>query len=123
MQLELTAYDPLWLLLFEQEATQLRQLFLPQPVTVEHVGSTVVPGMAARPVIDILIGLAPLLPLAQYEQLFFYTDYRHCPAENAGRYSFYRPLPVHFYDLAYKYRPAPPLWGAGLYLYLLSIPQ
>lgn len=91
MQLELTAYDPLWPLLFEQEVTQLRQLFLPQPVAVEHVGSTAVPGMAARPVIDIFIGLAPLLPLAQYEQLFLYTDYRRCPAEKAGRYSFYRP--------------------------------
>ncbi len=51
MQLELTAYDPLWPLLFEQEATQLRQLFLPRPVTVEHVGSTAVPGRESGPLL------------------------------------------------------------------------
>lgn len=97
---ELAAYDPSWPLLFEQEATQLKQLFLPQSVAVEHVGSTAVPGMVARPVIDIFVGLFPLLPLAQYEQLFLYTDYRQCPAEKAGRYSFYRPaLQIAGYSL------------------------
>jgi len=110
MQVELTAYDPLWPLLFEQEAKQLRQLFLPQPIAVEHVGSTAVPGMVARPVIDIFIGLCPLLPLAQYEQLLFYTDYRRCTAEKEGRYSFYRPAlqaagySLHLLPLAGFYR-------------------
>ena len=69
----------------------LRQLFLPQPVTVEHIGSTAVPGMAARPVVDILVGVSPLLPLAQYEQLFLHTDYQPRPACKAGRHLFYRP--------------------------------
>ena len=100
MKLELTAYDPLWPLLFEQEAKLLQQLFLPQPIAVEHIGSTAVPGMLARPVIDIFVGLCPLLPLAQYEQLFLYTDYRRCPVEKTGCYSFYRPaLQVTGYSL------------------------
>ena len=68
MGLELDVYDTAWPLLFDQEANRLRQLFLPQPVAVEHIGSTAIPGMAARPVIDIFVGVSPLLPLTGFYQ-------------------------------------------------------
>ncbi len=91
MGLELDVYDTAWPLLFDQEANRLRQLFLPQPVAVEHIGSTAIPGMAARPVIDIFVGVSPLLPLVRYEQLFLHTEYTCRPPFKTGRYSFYRP--------------------------------
>ncbi len=39
---------------------QLLAAFAPLPVTIEHIGSTAVPGLAAKPVLDLLLGSASL---------------------------------------------------------------
>jgi GrpB-like predicted nucleotidyltransferase (UPF0157 family) len=49
----LAPYDPSWPALFSQERERLLSLF-PQLIAVEHIGSTAVPGMPAKPIIDIL---------------------------------------------------------------------
>jgi GrpB-like predicted nucleotidyltransferase (UPF0157 family) len=48
-------YDPEWPRLFEREATRIRAALSDQIVLLEHVGSTSVPGLAAKPRIDILL--------------------------------------------------------------------
>lgn len=52
----LVAYDETWPHLFDAERERLLTLS-PQLLQVEHFGSTAVPGMAAKPVIDILVGV------------------------------------------------------------------
>ena len=52
----LAPYDPSWSVLFSQEQARLLSLF-PQLRAVEHIGSTAVPSMAAKPIIDILAGV------------------------------------------------------------------
>ena len=51
-------YDPEWPKLFEREATRIRAALGPVALTIEHVGSTSVPGLAAKPKIDILLVVA-----------------------------------------------------------------
>lgn len=51
--IEVVPYDPRWPALFEQLAGALRDAFGPTALHLEHVGSTAVPGLAAKPVIDI----------------------------------------------------------------------
>jgi len=51
----LADYDPAWPALFEREADRLRGLLGAGILLLEHVGSTSVPGLAAKPVIDILM--------------------------------------------------------------------
>ena len=53
-------YDPQWPALFAQEAEVIRQAVGDGLVAVEHVGSTSIPGLAAKPVIDILVGVTSL---------------------------------------------------------------
>jgi GrpB-like predicted nucleotidyltransferase (UPF0157 family) len=48
-------YDPAWPALFEREADRLRALLGAEILLLQHVGSTSVPGLAAKPVIDILM--------------------------------------------------------------------
>lgn len=52
-------YDPLWPKLFEEEKKKLSAV-LPSEIIIEHVGSTSVPGLAAKPVIDIMVGVPSL---------------------------------------------------------------
>jgi GrpB-like predicted nucleotidyltransferase (UPF0157 family) len=54
----LAAYDPGWPTLFEREAARLRGVLGPRILLLEHIGSTSVPGLAAKPIIDILMAVA-----------------------------------------------------------------
>ena len=51
--IHLAEYDPEWPLLFEREAERIRAALGEKALRIEHVGSTSIPGLAAKPVIDI----------------------------------------------------------------------
>jgi len=59
--ISLAPYDPEWPKLFESEADFLWRT-LPRSLVkrIEHFGSTAVPGLAAKPVIDILVEVSSL---------------------------------------------------------------
>lgn len=59
-EVTLRAYDPRWPGLFEAERERLLSLFPDDFITIEHIGSTAVPGLVAKPVIDILAGVASM---------------------------------------------------------------
>ena len=61
-RVQLVPYDPRWPGLFEVERGRLAASAAIAAVTIEHVGSTAVPGMPAKPVIDILVELATYPP-------------------------------------------------------------
>ena len=46
-------YDPAWPAAFDAEASRLRSVLT--PLAIEHFGSTAVPGLASKPVIDLLV--------------------------------------------------------------------
>jgi GrpB-like predicted nucleotidyltransferase (UPF0157 family) len=56
----IVAYDPAWKALFEEERTKLAALLGALVVAIEHVGSTAVPGLAAKPIIDLMVGVRSL---------------------------------------------------------------
>lgn len=56
----LAEYAPSWPEVFAGEAQAIRQALGDTLVAVEHVGSTAIPGLAAKPVIDILVGVTTL---------------------------------------------------------------
>lgn len=71
----LVEYDPAWPLLFEREAARIGSALGGRALLVEHAGSTSVPGLAAKPVVDIVLAVAdsadeqayvPLLEAAGY---------------------------------------------------------
>ena len=54
----LVDYDPAWPGLFQREADRIRGALGERALRVEHVGSTAVPGLAAKPIIDVLLVVA-----------------------------------------------------------------
>jgi GrpB-like predicted nucleotidyltransferase (UPF0157 family) len=69
MLITLAPYDPDWPAQFLLARQELVGLLDPQWLTaVEHVGSTAVPGLAAKPIIDILAGVPSLESIAAEEQ-------------------------------------------------------
>ena len=53
-------YDPAWPDAFRAEADVLLARFEPGAARVEHIGSTAVPGLGAKPIIDIMLGAGGL---------------------------------------------------------------
>jgi GrpB-like predicted nucleotidyltransferase (UPF0157 family) len=51
--------NPQWPEAFQRLAAELRAALGEAAAAVEHVGSTAVPGLAAKPILDVVIGLAP----------------------------------------------------------------
>jgi GrpB-like predicted nucleotidyltransferase (UPF0157 family) len=54
----LAEYDDRWPRFFEREAERIREALAERALVIEHVGSTSVPGLAAKPVIDIVLVVA-----------------------------------------------------------------
>jgi len=59
-EVTIVEYNPSWSLLFEQEAANIRQVLGNLVLTIEHIGSTAVPGLAAKPIIDLMVGVRSL---------------------------------------------------------------
>jgi GrpB-like predicted nucleotidyltransferase (UPF0157 family) len=53
-KVEVTPYNQQWASMFEEEANKLRHIFGEQLVAIHHIGSTSVPGLEAKPIIDIM---------------------------------------------------------------------
>lgn len=57
MKITLSEYDPGWPSMFEKEKEFLLARLSSSNPSIEHVGSTSVPGLIAKPTIDLMIGL------------------------------------------------------------------
>ena len=58
--IEVVPYDPQWKKDYEEETRRIRDVLGQNMVKVYHVGSTAIPGMAAKPIIDILVEVGNL---------------------------------------------------------------
>ena len=64
---ELVDYDPGWPKAFEREADRIRGASPTDLVArIDHVGSTAVPGLAAKPIVDIQLSLVSMVPRSAY---------------------------------------------------------
>jgi GrpB-like predicted nucleotidyltransferase (UPF0157 family) len=70
-------YDPSWPVRFEEEAGRLRGALGDLAQRIEHIGSTAIPGMGAKPIIDIAIALKSLDPEEPYRGLLEQIGYEY----------------------------------------------
>jgi GrpB-like predicted nucleotidyltransferase (UPF0157 family) len=73
----LVPYDPAWPGLFAAESRRLERALSPLPIVLEHTGSTAVPGLVAKPVLDILAGFGDDTPVGPYVERFVAAGYTH----------------------------------------------
>lgn len=65
-RVEIMPYDPAWPELFRERGRRLRAALGPEALRIDHIGSTSVPGLDAKPIIDIQISVASFEPLEAY---------------------------------------------------------
>ncbi|MEU6021384.1 dephospho-CoA kinase [Micromonospora sp. NPDC047134] len=59
-QVILTEPDPTWPQQYARLAARIRQAIAPEELRIDHIGSTAMPGLAAKDVIDIQLGVSSL---------------------------------------------------------------
>ncbi|HET6197494.1 MAG TPA: GrpB family protein, partial [Acetobacteraceae bacterium] len=77
--LRVVDYDPAWATAFAIERERLAGALAALAVRIDHHGSTAVPGLAAKPVIDIQVSVAALQPLEVLVGRLAPLGYIHVP--------------------------------------------
>jgi GrpB-like predicted nucleotidyltransferase (UPF0157 family) len=87
-------YDPAWIGRAEQEMRALAQALGAEAVRLEHVGSTAVPGLAAKPILDLLMSVAAIDARARYVEPLARAGYMFAPAPESPDYHFFAKPPA-----------------------------
>jgi len=91
-QIELVPYDDGWPAAFVAEAARIRAVLGALALRIDHNGSTSIPGLRAKPIIDIQVSVAALQPLVAYATPLEDIGYTHVPhADDAFAPFFHRP--------------------------------
>lgn len=93
--IEIVPYDPAWPQRFEEERSALRQMlatWLAGPI--EHIGSTAIPQLAAKPVIDIMAGVRSLEASRPAIEAAASLDYCYFPYQADRKHWFCKPSPA-----------------------------
>jgi GrpB-like predicted nucleotidyltransferase (UPF0157 family) len=122
---ELVDYDSSWPSRFEAVVTELKAILGPNVHRLEHVGSTAVPGLVAKPIIDVLVEVedddaartvaVPQLLKAGYYECYWRFDSPpgHFQCVKRDTKSFKRLVHVHLIE------PSHPMWGTVAFRDLL----
>lgn len=97
-------YDPAWVASFSAEAQRIRVSFGAEAERIEHVGSTSVPGLAAKPVIDIQVSVPSLARRDLHRQRLIELGYTH--------------FPLGDFDLVYPFFKRPETWPSTHHIHL-----
>src|SRR5690242_17081847 len=94
VKIEIVKYDPRWPDLYVEEQERVEAVLGDLAESINHIGSTSVPGLSAKQIIDILITVAHLGPVDPYIERLESLGYTYFPVlGNAARYSFGRGVP------------------------------
>ena len=74
--IEVTYYDVAWIGAFNQEAVALSRIFGDSLVAIHHIGSTSIPGLLAKPIIDILVVLNETQTIKRFSSAMEQLGYR-----------------------------------------------
>ncbi len=68
-------YDPDWVGMFQQEAAMLSKIFGKELITIYHIGSTAVPNLKAKPIIDMMPVVEDIDKVDQYNDAMIALGY------------------------------------------------
>jgi GrpB-like predicted nucleotidyltransferase (UPF0157 family) len=77
--IEVVDYDPRWPLRYQRERDRIAAALGENAVAIEHVGGTAVPGLPAKPVIDIMVGVPDIERAGQAVAGLINLGYQYVP--------------------------------------------
>ena len=111
-QVHLSGYDVHWPTLFRDEIRRLASR-LPADLAMEHIGSTSVPGLMAKPIIDIMVGMDPHHDLKEVRAILAYIGYEDMGEAGVSGRIYLRKRSAPPFNIALVQRGCP-LWISNL---------
>jgi GrpB-like predicted nucleotidyltransferase (UPF0157 family) len=87
-------YDPAWPTLADAELRRLKAALGEVAVRLEHIGSTGVPGLAAKPILDLQLSVAAIKPRERYVEPLERLGYLFVPAPESPEHHFFARPPA-----------------------------
>jgi GrpB-like predicted nucleotidyltransferase (UPF0157 family) len=92
---EIVPYNPAWPRRFEEEAALLREVLRPWLAgAIEHIGSTAIPHLAAKPIVDIMAAVASLETSRPAIAALETIGYCYAPYRADAEHWFCKPAPA-----------------------------
>ena len=91
--LTIVPYQSGWVELFEQEADRLRNALGENALRIEHIGSTSIPGMMAKPIIDMMAAVESLNEAAKFIPVVEALGYEYKPHDTVPERKFFAKEP------------------------------
>ncbi len=89
---EVVNHSPQWVALFNDETAQLNVVMAPQILAVHHIGSTSVPGLKAKPILDFLVEVQEIDGVDNYNQAMSRIGYEALGEHGLPRRRYFRKL-------------------------------
>jgi GrpB-like predicted nucleotidyltransferase (UPF0157 family) len=89
MVIDIVVYDPAWPARFARESARLTGALGTTIARLEHVGSTSVPGLAAKDIVDILLLVDSFEPESRYHPQLEQLDYHYRPDDEPNHRFYY----------------------------------
>lgn len=102
----LLPYQPAWAEKFDQEKERLSRVFGDKALAIEHIGSTSIPGLSAKPIIDIAVLIEKAEEGDEFVESLKKLGYWYDEPSSSGERHFFRkgdPTEFHL-SIAYKDR-------------------
>ena len=125
-EIYLTPYNPEWIKKFEEEKGLIEKTIRPWITGgVHHVGSTAIPGLSAKPIIDIMVGVKSLEETKVCIELLSKIGYCYFPYKIDLMHWFCKPSPEHRTHHLYLIEISNPEFNARLAFrdYLITHPE
>ncbi len=115
---QVVPYNPAWATEYEIEAEKLKRIFGDELLGIEHIGSTSVPGLAAKPIIDIAVLIADHKDVEKFIPALQNLDYVfdavvHAKTQSNERHFFRKGKPSEFH-LSVAYADKGSFWKRQL---------
>ena len=85
---QLQPHDPQWRVLAEETIRVLYDVFGDQVVDIQHVGSTAIPGIQAKPIIDIAVGMRDMKAVFPLISVLEQRGFLHRGEDHPGQHLF-----------------------------------
>jgi len=90
IKVQLSTYNPNWEQQYAYEKNRIQEALGERIIGIEHIGSTSIKGLDAKPIIDILVGVQKLDEMTDYVEALTLIDYEYVPKPEFADRKFFR---------------------------------